>query len=139
MIAASRTVSRHRKDDDERNRPARRSSYFGYACARSFELRDRLLSGRLSVDDMLDITGAETMMCPVHAKLCRCHRIGAYWVNDDNGRLALKLFLKHLEGEALQAFKKLVAGNLDRLEELKEIARDHSNLLAKVKLVATFS
>jgi hypothetical protein len=44
-------------EEKERPKRKRRSSYFGFACARSFELRDKLLKGSLTVDDMLDITG----------------------------------------------------------------------------------
>jgi hypothetical protein len=132
-------TSSTRPEEEKPRTPQRRSSYFGYACARSFELRDKLLRGSLTVDDMLDITGFESMRCPVHAKPCHCYRLESYWVNDGNGRLALKLFLKHLEGKTLLAFKALVAANLDRLAELKEMAAEHPKLLAKIKLIATFS
>lgn len=89
---------------------------------------------------MLDVTRSEKRRCPVHTKQpCRCRRLECYWVNDENGRLALKLFLKHLEGETLFAFKALVAANVDRLAELKELATEHPNLLAKIKLISTFS
>jgi hypothetical protein len=73
------------------------------------------------------------------SKPCRCYRLESDWVNDENGRLALKLFLKHLEGATLLAFKSLVAANVDRLAEVKEMAAEHPKLLAKIKLIATFS
>ena len=88
---------------------------------------------------MLDLTRSQELRCPVHQKPCRCTRLQVYWVNHDNGRLALKLFLKHLEGAALVAFKALVAANLDRIAELKAMAAEHPKLLAKIKLVNTFS
>lgn len=120
-------------------RARRKSHYFGYACKRSFDLRDRLLKGTLTVDDMLDIRWSKKATCPVHQQPCRCQRLGFCWVSDDNGRLALKLFLDHLEGKTLQAFKKLVAENLDRLDMLQELASEHPGLLARVRLIAVFS
>jgi len=138
-----KTISAIERDEDQRHvttgKGKRKSRYFGFACARSFELRDHLLRGTLTVDDMLDITWSEKVRCPVHDTPCKCRRLDRYWVRDDHGRLALKLFLKHLDGDALSAFKKIVVANLDRLSELKELAEDHPNLLAKIKLIAVFS
>jgi hypothetical protein len=125
--------------DDLSKKPRRRSRYFGYACARSFELRDRMIEGALSVDDMLDVTESSEMRCPRHQAPCKCRKLEEYWVDDGHGRLALKLFLDHLQGDALLAFKRLVAANLDRLSELKALANEHPRLLAKIKLLAVFS
>lgn len=121
-------------------RRRRRSRYFGYACARSFELRNRLLQGKLSVDDMLDVVWSEAVACPRHHdEPCKCQRLDHYWVSDDHGRLALKLFLKHLEGDAMHAFKQLVIDNFDRVTELRELAKEHPKLLDKIRLLLIFS
>ncbi len=133
-VAAPETAT-----DDDTPRIPRRNKYFGYACVRSLQLRDKLLTGSLSVDDMLDVTASVQLTCPVHKRSCQCQNLESHWVSDVHGRLALKLFLKHLEGETLRAFKRLVAANRDRISVLKELACEHPKLLAKIELLALYS
>lgn len=120
----------------------RNSRYFGYACVRSYELQSRLKRNVLSIDYMLDISFSSEVTCPIHhSTTCKCSRLEdeMCWVSNEHGRLALKLFLKHLEGDSLQAFKRLVISNMDRLDEIKELAAGHPKLLEKIKMLAVFS
>lgn len=89
---------------------------------------------------MLDVVWSEEVSCPRHRdEPCKCQRLDHFWVSNDHGRLALKLFLKHLEGDTMHAFKQLVIDNFDRVTELRELAKGHPKLLDKIRLLLIFS
>jgi uncharacterized protein YdgA (DUF945 family) len=103
-------------DNEEAAKKKKRSNYFGFACKRSFDLEKQNQDGTLTLDNLLDLSG------------------------ENNGRLALKLFLKHLKGESLQRFVALLSEHAEEIRAIKAVASATGNtaLVAKLKMIIVF-
>lgn len=111
--------------DDKKNKKKRNSSYFGFACKRSFDLKDRLDNNMLILDDML----AETYHLDKDGNQ----------VLDSNGSLALKMFIKHLDENAIRKMSRIVVKDMDRMKYYLDLSKDNEILKRKLKLLSTFS
>lgn len=110
---------------DQEDKPKKHSRYFGYACAQSFEMKELLNSGKLTMERMFQIPNADS-------KYDRP-------IDDPFVALAVKLFIKHLSDDEINKFRKAVAKEVSLIGEYLQIAKDNPALLKRVKLIAVFS